>query len=374
MYIMNNEKKKWKLNKKIENPPEIRLEIPAEIKVEETIKDVEAPKEPIIKVVEPEPEPEKTNIAPVQVKEPEKKVKVKKEKKAETKSKPKTKSVSKDLDMGNIERVKSTKEPDSSQKSGTSTKEFDVKPTTEDKDRLEMMMKKIITKDKAFTATPMKKIAWGKYQFGNTIITLREVNGFLLVRIGGGWLRFEEFLKTHQNERSSAPPTSKVEKLKPTKPITREYSFMKPTKSSSIKREISKQQLTRSASMPDFSAVKEPSETPKKITSSNSNPTPSKESTSKESIHQRSYSYSTNTTPYSSLGRSFSSKNKMDFSQSQTSLGRSFASKNTLPNRNPSSTNLNTPKNLPATSTSTSTSVRKPLARASTITLFQNKS
>ena len=51
--------------------------------------------------------------------------------------------------------------------------------------------------NKAQLNLTMKRISAGKYLFGSKTISAKIVNGNLLIRVGGGYLSFEEFIKQY---------------------------------------------------------------------------------------------------------------------------------------------------------------------------------
>ena len=62
----------------------------------------------------------------------------------------------------------------------------------------------------------IKRISTGKYLFGSKTISAKIVNGRLLIRVGGGYLNFEEFIRQY------AP--SELVKLNATESINQSFN------------------------------------------------------------------------------------------------------------------------------------------------------
>lgn len=47
---------------------------------------------------------------------------------------------------------------------------------------------------------PIERLGGDKYKFGDKKISAKVTNGNLIVRVGGGWASFEEFIKKYSKE------------------------------------------------------------------------------------------------------------------------------------------------------------------------------
>jgi hypothetical protein len=51
--------------------------------------------------------------------------------------------------------------------------------------------------NKAKLSLTLKRVSAGKYIFGSKNISAKIINGNLLIRVGGGYLSFEEFIRQY---------------------------------------------------------------------------------------------------------------------------------------------------------------------------------
>ena len=100
------------------------------------------------------------------------------------------------------------------EKPPTSTSSF----TPDHNDQVDVMLNSYL-QEKKDRMPQIKKIDWGKYVIGtNNKVNIRMINGRLVVRVGGGWMRLEEYMKKYEtsetikviDESAINPPKSNI--------------------------------------------------------------------------------------------------------------------------------------------------------------------
>jgi hypothetical protein len=67
-----------------------------------------------------------------------------------------------------------------------------------DNDMIDKMLERFVRENKI--KVPIHRIDQSKYLFGSRLISAKIINGILMVRVGGGYMTMEDFVKMHQDK------------------------------------------------------------------------------------------------------------------------------------------------------------------------------